>query len=610
MLAFTTRPEIRGTFGVAASTHWLASATGLGVLERGGNAFDAAAAMGFVLQVVEPHLNGPAGEVPIILWDQKRAQAEVICGQGVAPAGATIAHYKSLGLDLVPGTGLLACCVPGAFDAWMRLLLEHGTMRLGEIMAPALEYAERGYPLVPRIAATIETVRMLFETEWRSSAAIYLPGGKVPTPGRLFRNPALAATYRRLVAEAEAGGGGREAEIERARRVWAEGFVAAAIDRFCRDNEVIDSSGRRHRGVLTGADMARWRASVEAPLAYDYHGYTVMKCGPWTQGPVLLQQLALLRDSDLASLDPVGPDFVHTVVEAAKLAYADREAWYGDPEFVDVPMAELLSDAYTQGRRALLGARASLELRPGSPGGRTPRLYRGPTGSGAALGTGEPTMAPAGTGEPTVADLRVRRDGTTVGDTCHVDVIDRWGNMVSATPSGGWLHSSPVIPELGFGLGTRAQIFWLEEGLPASLAPNKRPRSTLTPSLALKGGEPYMAFGTPGGDQQDQWSLLLFLHHVHHGMNLQQAIDCPAFHTEHMPSSFWPRLAKPGYLALEGRFPAATVRALKTRGHEVHVGEDWSEGRLSACAAERTPEGTVLKAGANPRGMQGYAVGR
>ena len=610
MLGFTTRPEIRGTFGVAASTHWLASAAGMGVLERGGNAFDAAVAMGFVLQVVEPHLNGPAGEVPIILWDQKRAAAEVICGQGVAPQGASIAHYKSLGLDLVPGTGLLACCVPGSFDGWMRLLLEHGTMRLGEILAPAIEYADRGYPLVPRIAATIETVRQLFETEWRSSAAIYLPGGKVPTPGRLFRNPALAATYRRLMTEAEAGGGGRDAEIERARRIWAEGFIAAAIDRFCRENEVIDSSGRRHRGVLTGADMARWRASVETPLAYDYHGYTVMKCGPWTQGPVLLQQLALLKDVDIAALDPVGPDFVHTVVEAAKLAYADREAWYGDPDFVDVPVSELLSDDHARQRRALMGPRASLELRPGAPGGRTPRLYQGPTGTGAALGTGEPTMARAGTGEPTVADLRVRRDGTTVGDTCHVDVIDRWGNMVAATPSGGWLHSSPVIPELGFGLGTRAQIFWLEEGLPASLAPGKRPRSTLSPSLALKGGEPYMAFGTPGGDQQDQWSLLLFLHHVHHGMNLQQAIDCPAFHTEHMPSSFWPRLAKPGVVVLEGRFPDATVRSLKAHGHQVQVGDDWSEGRLSACAAERTSEGVVLKAGANPRGMQGYAVGR
>jgi gamma-glutamyltranspeptidase/glutathione hydrolase len=608
--SFTTRPEIRGTFGVVASTHWLASATGMGVLERGGNAFDAAAAAAFVLQVVEPHLNGPAGEVPILLWDTRRGAVEVICGQGVSPAGATIAHFKSLGLDLIPGTGLLAPCVPGAFDAWMRLLLEHGTMTLAEILAPALGYASRGYPLVPRISAAIATVRHLFETEWPSSAALYLPGGNVPKPGRLFRNPTLAATYQRLLGEAEAAGADRDEQIAAARRVWSSGFVAEAVDRFCRTHEVMDSSGRRHRGILTGDDMARWQATVDTPLTYDYHGYAMCKCGPWTQGPVLLQQLALLDGIDLGAMDPTGPDFVHTVVESAKLAFADREAWYGDPDFVDVPMADLLSRDYAGQRRALIGKRASLELRPGMPGGRQPKLYQGPAGSGAAPGTGEPTVAQAGTGEPTAGELKIDARGMTVGDTCHIDVIDRWGNMISATPSGGWLHSSPAIPELGFALGTRAQMFWLEEGLPLSLAPGRRPRSSLSPSFALRAGEPYMPFGTPGGDQQDQWSLLLFLHHIHHGMNLQEAIDCPAFHTEHMPSSFWPRAAKPGLVALEGRFPTTTVEALRKRGHQVQVGEDWSEGRLSACAAEQTPEGIVLKAGANPRGMQGYAVGR
>jgi gamma-glutamyltranspeptidase/glutathione hydrolase len=608
--SFTTRPEIRGTFGVVASTHWLASATGMGVLERGGNAFDAAAAAAFVLQVVEPHLNGPAGEVPILLWDTRRGAVEVICGQGVSPAGATIAHFKSLGLDLIPGTGLLAPCVPGAFDAWMRLLLEHGTMTLAEILAPALGYASRGYPLVPRISAAIATVRHLFETEWPSSAALYLPGGNVPKPGRLFRNPTLAATYQRLLGEAEAAGADRDEQIAAARRVWSSGFVAEAVDRFCRTHEVMDSSGRRHRGILTGDDMGRWQATVDTPLTYDYHGYAMCKCGPWTQGPVLLQQLALLDGIDLGAMDPTGPDFVHTVVESAKLAFADREAWYGDPDFVDVPMADLLSRDYAGQRRALIGKRASLELRPGMPGGRQPKLYQGPAGSGAAPGTGEPTVAQAGTGEPTAGELKIDARGMTVGDTCHIDVIDRWGNMISATPSGGWLHSSPAIPELGFALGTRAQMFWLEEGLPLSLAPGRRPRSSLSPSFALRAGEPYMPFGTPGGDQQDQWSLLLFLHHIHHGMNLQEAIDCPAFHTEHMPSSFWPRAAKPGLVALEGRFPTTTVEALRKRGHKVQVGEDWSEGRLSACAAEQTPEGIVLKAGANPRGMQGYAVGR
>jgi gamma-glutamyltranspeptidase/glutathione hydrolase len=355
---------------------------------------------------------------------------------------------------------------------------------------------------------------------------------------------------------------------------------------------------------LTGDDMARWRVPVETPLSVDYNGYTVFKGGPWSQGPVLLQTLALLKGCDLDGLDPLGPDFVHIVVECLKLALADREAWYGDPDFVEVPMSTLLSPDYSDMRRRLVGERASLELRPGSPDGRMPRvLVGGYEAAIAVAGIGEPTIA--GIGEPTVNE-----QGLVAGDTCHLDVIDRWGNMVSATPSGGWLQSSPVIPELGFCLGTRMQMFWLEEGLPSSLEPGKRPRSTLSPSMAFKDGEPYMAFGTPGGDQQDQWSTLMFLHHVHHGMNLQEAIDCPAFHTEHMPSSFYPRAAQPGVVALENRVPEATCDALAQRGHRVRVGDPWSEGRLSGCAREETPEGRILKAGANPRGMQGYAIGR
>jgi gamma-glutamyltranspeptidase/glutathione hydrolase len=602
---FTTRPELRGTFGAVATTHWLASAVGMSVLERGGNAFDAAVATAFVLQVVEPHLNGPAGEAPILLHSRKTGKVEVICGQGVAPAAATIARYAELGFnDLVPGTGLLATVVPGAFDAWMLLLRDHGTMRPADILAPAIAYAVNGYPLVPQIATTIATVQDLFVTEWKSSAAVYLPGGALPKPGMLFRNKQLGATYQRISDEAVSAGGDRDAQIEAARRSWSRGFVADTIDRYCRTNKVMDVSGRRHGGLLTGDDMARWRATIEAPATFDYHGYTVAKTGPWGQGPVLLQQLALLRDIDIAGMDPTGADFVHTVTEAAKLAFADREAWYGDPEFVDVPLAALLSDDYSAARRKLIGAAASYELRPGAPDGRQPRL---PNLSGmnaaAGAGIGEPTMRKDG--EPVVT-----ANGETRGDTCHLDIIDRWGNMLSATPSGGWLMSSPIIPELGFALNSRAQMFWLEEGLPASLAPGKRPRSTLSPSFALKHGEPYMAFGTPGGDQQDQWSVLLFLHHVHHGMNLQEAIDTPAFHTEHAPNSFYPRTARPGNLALEGRFSPATIAELRRRGHDVEIGEDWSEGRLSACAVERTAEGTIVKAAANPRGMQGYAIAR
>ena len=369
---------------------------------------------------------------------------------------------------------------------------------------------------------------------------------------------------------------------------------------------VYDASGRHHGGLLTADDMARWQAPVEAPLTYDYRGYTVVKGGPWSQGPVLLQQLALLQGFDLDDLDPTGPDFVHLVTECAKLAYADREAWYGDPDFVDVPTATLLSPAYNDARRKLVGNRASLELRPGSPDGRQPYVLIGGLEAATGPGIGEPTVGMYdGIGEPTTSPL-----GAVAGDTCHLDIIDRWGNMVSATPSGGWLQSSPVIPELGFCLGTRLQISWLDEKSPSGLAPGKRPRSTLSPTLALKDGEPWMAFGTPGGDGQDQWSTQLLLHHVHHGMNLQEAIDCPEFNNEHAPSSFYPRAAHPGSLLLEGRFPEKTLHALAERGHKVRYGETWSGGRLTACAREQTPEGTILKAGANPRGMQTYAAGR
>ena len=587
---FTTRPEIAGTFGVVATTHWLASQTGMAVLERGGNAFDAAVAAGFVLQVAEPHLCGPGGDSSIILHSARDNAQHVLCGQGISPAGATIDAYRGLGLDLVPGTGFLAATVPGAFGAWCLMLRDWGTWELSDVLTFAIGYAERGIPLVPRIPATIERMRPLFEAEWPTSAAVFLPGGKTPAVDALFANPALAATYRRVLHEAT--GNTREARIDGAQEAWYGGFVAEAIGRFCAAEPMLDTSGRRHRGYLTAQDCAAWRATVEAPVRFDYHGHTVLKCGPWTQGPVMLQQLALLAGFDIGAMDPVGADFVHTVVECMKLAYADREAYYGDSG--PVPLDALLADTYNAGRRAMVG-QTSHALRPGTVEGFAPRVDH------EAHRRGDWATRVAGAGEPTVARL-----GASGGDTVHVDVIDRWGNMVSATPSGGWLQSSPVVPELGFPLGTRGQMFWLEPGLPNSLAPGVRPRSTLSPSFALKGGKPWMAFGTPGGEQQDQWSLIFFLRMVHHGFNIQQAIDLPSFHSEHWPSSFWPRMSRPGKLVLEGRFSPAVRDELVSRGHGVEMGEDWSEGRLSGARHE----GDIFYAGANPRGMQGYAVGR
>ena len=543
---------------MVATTHWLASQTGMAVLERGGNAFDAAVASGFVLQVVEPHLNGPGGEVPAVFYAAERGEPLALCGQGVAPAGATIERYRELGHELVPVTGVLAACVPGAFGGWLLLLRELGTWRLEDVLEFAIGYAEHGYPLHERIRATILLHQELVES-WPGSRELYLPA---PTPGALFRNPALAATYRRIVEESR--GGSREDEIEKARRVWYEGFVAEEIDRF------VAAEG----GFLSADDMAAWEATIEPVVTFDYRGLTVCKTQPWGAGPVGLQQLALLSAYDLAELSAA--ELVHVVTECAKLAFADRDALYGDGE--EVPLETLLSPEYNDTRRTLVGDEASGEYAPGI--GRLPSLHA----VEATVGSGEPGRG-----------------------TVHVDVADRFGNMISATPSGGWLQSSPVIPALGWPLGTRAQMFWLEEGLASSLKPGTRPRTTLCPGLAMRDGRPYLAWGTPGGDQQEQWALHAFIRHVDLGLNLQEAIDAPEFHTDHLISSFFPRGFAPRSLAVESRFDARTIADLQRRGHDVTVWPAWSAGRVSAVARE--PDG-LLRAGANARGMQGYAVGR
>jgi gamma-glutamyltranspeptidase/glutathione hydrolase len=551
-MTFTTRPELSGTFGMVASTHWLASAAGMAILERGGNAFDAAVAAGFALQVVEPHMNGPGGDLPLLLWDG--SSVRVICGQGPAPASASVSAYRELGFDLVPGVGQYAAVVPGAFDAWMTMLRDFGTLEVADVLAYAIGYAREGFPVSPGIASAIARI----DPAWTESVALWQP-----VDGRL-RNPVLASTYERLVRSAV--GPSREARIDAVRDAWYRGFVAEAVD-------------RHHEGFLTGEDLAHFAAVVETPAALEFRGWTVFKTRPWGQGPVFLQQLALIDGFSLGSF--LGVEHVHTVLECAKLAFADREAWYGDS--APVPLADLLSPSYAASRRALVGPESSGELRPGLSG-RLPNL-KGPGPFNFAAGAGEPTR----------------------GDTCHLDVADRWGNLVSATPSGGWLQSSPALPELGFCLGTRGQMFWLEDGLASSLVGGRRPRTTLSPSLAVHEDGTVLAFGTPGGDQQDQWSFEFFLAHAVFGLDLQAAIDAPMFHTDSFPSSFHPRAMLPRSVEIEGRAPASTIEALRARGHDVTVVDDWSLGRLSAVS--RAPDG-LLRAAANPRGMQGYAVGR
>ena len=479
-----TRPVLSGTFGMVASTHWLASAAGMAALEAGGTAADAAAAAGFVLHVVEPHLNGPGGDLPAIVTTAADPRPTVLCAQGPVPAAATIAHFRDhLGLTIVPGTGPLAAVVPGAVGGWLALLRDHGRLPLRAVLSYAIGYAEDGHPLLPRVAATVAGVAGFFRAHWPTSAERWLPGGRPPAPGERPRQPALAATYRRLLAEAEAAGRDREAQLEAAHNAWYRGFVAEAVDAFG-GREWMDDSGRPHAGVLTGADLAGWTPSYEPAVMLDWRGWTVAKPAAWSQGPVLLQQLALLGTDAGDGLPAAGSvDLLHLAVESTKLAFADREAWYGDVP--DVPLADLLAASYSDTRRRLVGADASLELRPGSPGGRQPRLpaYQVAGSDREGPGSELPSL-----GEPTLL----------TGDTCHVDVVDRWGTLISATPSGGWLQSAPTIPELGFSLGTRAQMTWLQEGLPSSLAPGRRPRTTLSPTLVLLDGELVLACGTSG----------------------------------------------------------------------------------------------------------------
>ena len=600
---FTTRPELTGTFGAVSSTHYLASSSGMAVLEAGGNAYDAAVATAFVLHVVEPHLNGPGGDVPI-MFARAGQEPVVLCGQGPAPAGATIEHYLAQGVTTVPGTGLLAPAVPGAVPAWLTLLRDHGTMTLDEVLSYAIGYARHGHPVIARVAATIASMAEHFTTYWPTSAAQWLPHGRPPQVAELITNEPYADTLERLCAEASHAAD-RADGIDAALRAWSHGFVAEAIDDFVK-TPVRDSSGADHAGVMAAEDLAAWSPQYEEPVSHSWRGMNVYKCDRWSQGPALLQQLALLDGLLPESADDWTVDIVHHAIEAAKLAFADRDAYFGDSGDDLISVADLLDPSYVDARRALITDTASLELRPGGVGTRQPRFAAAVRALDAKpvskAGIGEPTVK-AGVGEPTI------KTDVPRGDTCHIDVVDRWGNVVSATPSGGWLQASPYIPQLGFCLGSRLQMCWLEEGLPSSLQPGRRPRTTLSPSMSIDlHTARTTAFGTPGGDQQDQWQLVFLLAHKILGRNLQESIDSAAWHSEAVISSFDPRIWRPGVVAVESRMPAGVLDGLRERGHSLEVGDPWSLGRLSAASYD--PATTVIRSAANPRGMQGYAVSR
>ncbi|MFQ6052918.1 MAG: gamma-glutamyltransferase family protein [Candidatus Bathyarchaeia archaeon] len=576
-MEFTTRPVVMGTHGMVTSTHYLASEAGHQALKRGGNVVDAGATMWFCLTVLKPHLAGVAGEAPILLYLADEGKVLAVNGQGPAPRAATIEWFSEHGYPLIPEDGFLPAVVPGAFDAWLTLLEEHGTFSLGDVMGPAIRLAGEGFPVYPALRRALDRNAERFKAEWPASSETYLPGGEVPEVGSIIRNPSWARTFQKVSeVEARERRWGRSAGFDAARDYFYRGPIAEAIIDYMRTFKCRDVYGQEHHGLLSFDDLAGYRARIEEPVTVSYRGYEVYKCGPWTQGPVLLQQLNLLEGFDLAAMGHNTVEYLHTWVECAKLAFADREQYYADPDYVDVPLGRLLSKSYAEGRRRLVDPEAaSMELRPG----------------------GVPPIKLEEKGGP----------GVQEGDTVHLEAVDGTGNMLSSTPSGAWIRTSPVIPGLGFCMGTRAQMLHLDPNHVERLEPGKRPSTTLTPSLVMRSGAPYMVFGTPGGDGQDQWSLQFFLNHVDFGMDIQLALDMPTVHTRHFPSSFWPHDAHPGVVHVEPRIPEGVREGLRRKGHKIVVDRPWSHGRCLAIRYD--PETGVIFGGASPRTGDPYAIG-
>ncbi len=573
----TVYPLVIGREAVISTQHYLSASAGARIFARGGNAIDAAIAATLVEGIVNPHMHTIGGEAPMLIRSAQTRRVVAINGNMKAPARATIEEFRSRGISKIPAYGLIAAGVPAALDAMVTALIHFGTRSFAEVAEPALALAEDGFPVHVGLSgedgvmkgyagagASIRAFERIFRTKYPSTAKIYMPEGKPPRPGDIIRNPALGRFFRRLLdAEAGARGQGREAALAAVRERFYSGDIAREIAAWS------DANG----GLLAESDLSGFSTRIEEPVSVEYRGVTVFKCGPWSQGPVFLQQLRLLEGFDLRTMGHNSADYVHTVIEAAKLAFADREAYYADPESTRVPMEGLLSARYAELRRALIDpARASIELRPGDPIGM--RALRDAAGG----------------------DARSWGPGTV-----HVAAGDRAGNVIAVTASGAWIPTSPVIESLGFPLGTRIQTFYLDRAHPNVVAPNKRPRTTLSPSMAMRGAESYLGFGTPGGDQQDQWTLQFFLNVVEFGMNLQEAIEAPKFSTAHFPSSFYPHEAAPGLIHVEDRIDASVRRELEGRGHKVEVTPAWSEGHVLAVAVDRARG--IVEGGCDPRGQ-------
>ncbi|MDR3465813.1 MAG: gamma-glutamyltransferase [Xanthobacteraceae bacterium] len=565
----TFYPRMFGRQGAVASEHYLATMAGIDVLRSGGNAVDAACAAALVEGVVNQQMHSIGGEMPILVSRPGSSEVACINGNMAAPGRATPEAFRELGYSQIPSEGVLAAGVPGALGAIVEAMIRFGRLRFEDVSARAIELARFGFPahagLVRQHKFGVLDNVVKFRDDWPATAAVYLPDGKVPAEGQLIRNPALANTYTHLVEAENRRGSDRVAGLRAVFMEFYRGDIASEIVRHAKERG----------GLLERSDFERYEVPIEKSVSIEFGGYELHKCGPWNQGPALLQSLTILKNYDLRRLGHNTAKYLHVVIEAVKLAFADREQFYGDPTQIQVPMHVLLSDGYGKARSGLIEPRAVGEIRPGHPFGNEALLPRSERIGGASWGPG----------------------------TVHVDAVDNEGFTAAFTPSGGWIRSSEVISSLGFPLSVRLSNCYLEPcNHPNVVAPFKQPRTTISPSLAMKDGKAWMAFGSMGGDQQDQWQLQFFLNRVVFGMSLQEAIEAPKFSSEHFPGLFAPHDFFLNRVRVEPRIGPHVLAELKALGHDVDVAPDWSEGFI--CAAARDPDSGMLEAGCDPRGTK------
>ena len=572
-----------GVQHMVSSGHYLATAASFRILEQGGNATDAGVAAGIAINVTLPQWTGFGGVAPIIIHDAASGETVSISGLGRWPRAASIDYFNRQHGGELPG-GVLRTVTPAAADAWLTALRLYGTMTFEQVVTPALEIAEHGFPIPATLqSALARTGDSLIgdsdgDGRWPSTAAVFFPGGRRPDVGDILVQKDLARTFRRLIeVERDHAGQGREAALQAARDFFYKGEIAEEMVSF------IQEQG----GLLAMEDLAAFSVGVDTPPSIDYKGIEVYACGPWCQGPVNLQTLQILEGFDLKGMGHNSTAYAHTVLEALKLAFSDRESYIGDPDFVDVPMDGLLSKSYAAERRETIDPERATSAMP-IPGDPWPHM-----------------------GMPASNGHRKRPDAVAGGlpaDTSYACVIDRWGNAFSATPSDS-LGTSPIVPGLGFIVSSRGSQTWLDPEHPSTLAPGKRPRLTPNPALAMRNGKPLMPFGTPGGDVQPQSMVQLFLNVVEFGMDVQQAVEAPRFSTWSFPNSFWPHAYHPGLVGIEGRVDSQVVAELSRMGHRVETWDDFTPRMGCLCAVKADQERGGLSAGADPR-RDGYAMGR